>query len=79
MKGLVRHQVSHFMCAVSNNGVWNYIDDLKDKILTYDNLNKLYEDRQSGWFFCFYVIYNSNNEISCDMRHIMHQIFILKL
>ena len=33
LKGLVRHQVSHFMCAVSNNGVWNYIDDLKDEIL----------------------------------------------
>ena len=54
------------MCAVSNNGVWNYIDDLKDEILAYDNLNKLYEDQQSGWFFCFYVMYSSNNEILCE-------------
>ena len=55
LKGLARHQRRHFMCAVSNNGVWNYIDDLCDNVLIYDNLNQLYENQKSGWFFCFYV------------------------
>ena len=61
LKGLARHQGRHFMCSVSNNRVWNYIDDLHAKVLIYDDLNKLYDNHKNGWFFCFYVKDDSNS------------------
>ena len=55
LQGLVRHNSAHFTCAVLNNGKWIYIDDMRQNILTLDQLDELYE-RYQGWFFGIYVL-----------------------
>lgn len=62
LKGLVRHQGRHFTCAVVNSKMnWTYIDDLQDNIIIYKDLKELYDNQETGWFFCVYVLDNLQN------------------
>ena len=49
----MRHKGLHFSCAVLKNG--RCIDDLKDDVLTYNHLERLFVNHNGGWYFCFYV------------------------
>ena len=49
----MRQKGLHFSCAVLKNG--RCIDDLKDDVLTYNHLERLFVNHNGGWYFCFYV------------------------
>ena len=55
LKALVKHHGLHFSSAISSNGRWNYIDDLQEKVCQYSNLQNLFANHLTGWFFGVYV------------------------
>ena len=56
LKGLVRHQGSHFSCAVLGQGkVWDHVNDLQDNIFHYQDIDSLNINQKESWFFCVYI------------------------
>ena len=54
-----------------NCNSWNYIDDLKENVSSFDNLNLSFEN-YGGWFFSVYVLdegisHNGNNSIDFNV------------
>ena len=57
LRGMVRHNNTHFTCVVSvgpNN--WIYLDDMNQQRPHFSNVNEIYRHYRSGWFFAIYVM-----------------------
>ena len=58
LKGLVRHNNSHFTCAIANEANWVYFDDLIETVTSFSSLEMLYRHCSNTWFFSVYMKYS---------------------
>ena len=47
--------ITFSLCCFKKWEMKFYFNDLKDDVLIYNNLERLFNNHNGGWFFCFYV------------------------
>jgi len=57
---MVRHLNSHFTCAVLDGNSWSFIDDMRDNIISFPNIEDLFATFSQKWFFAVYVKNDTN-------------------
>lgn len=55
LEAMVRHNFSHFTCAVYRDDKWYFIDDMSENLISISTVNHLYIAYPAGWFFAVYM------------------------